>query len=64
MDPTTEDRRSRQTMPESRLFMSSLSRRELARRRPGRAHIWRMRLLGVLLVAIVVVVFLVEHGGA
>ena len=27
------------------------------------AHIWRMRLLGVLLVAIIVLVFLVEHGG-
>jgi hypothetical protein len=50
-------------MPESRLFMSSLSRRELARRRPGRAHIWRMRLLGVLLVATVVLVFVLEHGG-
>jgi hypothetical protein len=49
-------------MPESRLFMSSLSRRELARRRPGRAHIRRMPLLGVLLVAIIVVVFIFEHG--
>ncbi|HEY6523687.1 MAG TPA: hypothetical protein VIY10_07960 [Solirubrobacteraceae bacterium] len=50
-------------MPESRLFMSSLSRRELARRRSGRAHIWRIRLLGVLLVASIAVVFLIEHGG-
>ncbi len=49
-------------MPESRLFMSSLSRRELARRRPGRAHVWRIRLLGVLLVASIVVVLLLEHG--
>jgi hypothetical protein len=50
-------------MPESRLFMSSLSRRELARRRPGRAHVWRLRLLGVLFVAMVVVAFVLERGG-
>jgi hypothetical protein len=51
-------------MPESRLFMSSLSRRELARRRPGRAHGWRVRLLVVLPVAIIVVVaFILERGG-
>jgi hypothetical protein len=48
-------------MPESRLFMSSLSRRELARRRPGRAHLWRVRAVG-LLVAIIVVAFLLGHG--
>jgi hypothetical protein len=50
-------------MPESRLFMSSLSRRELARRRPGRWHTWRVRLLWVLFVAIIVVAFLIGHGG-
>jgi hypothetical protein len=50
-------------MPESRLFMSSLSRRELARRRPGRAHGWRVRLLVVLPVAIIVVAFILERGG-
>ena len=50
-------------MPESRLFMSSLSRRELARRRPGRAHAWRVRLLGGLLVAIVAAAFVIGRGG-
>jgi hypothetical protein len=49
-------------MPESRLFMSSLSRRELARRRPGRSHIWRLRPLWVLLAAILVAAFLIGHG--
>ena len=46
-------------MPESRLFMSSLTRRELARRRPGRFHLWRLVLLGVLVVAIVMAAFLI-----
>jgi hypothetical protein len=50
-------------MPESRLFTSSLTRRELARRRPGR-HLWRLVLLGVMVVAIVLVAFLIGHGGA
>jgi hypothetical protein len=50
-------------MPESRLFMSSLTRRELARRRPGRWHVWRLVLLGVLVVAIVLAAFLIGHGG-
>jgi hypothetical protein len=50
-------------MPESRLFMSSLTRRELARRRPGR-HVWRFVLLGMLVVAIVLAGFLIGHGGA
>ncbi|MGH2881342.1 MAG: hypothetical protein ACRDPM_24205 [Solirubrobacteraceae bacterium] len=50
-------------MSESRLFMSSLSRRELARRRPGRSHLWRLRPLWLLVVAIVVAAFLIGHGG-
>ena len=52
-----------QRMPESRLFMSSLTRRELARRRPGHSHLWRLVLMGVLVVAIVLAAFLIGHGG-
>ncbi|MGZ4244363.1 MAG: hypothetical protein ACXVR1_13065 [Solirubrobacteraceae bacterium] len=44
--------------------MSSLTRRQLARRRPGRFHLWRFVLLGGLVVAIVVAAFLIGHGGA
>ena len=51
-------------MPESRLFMSSLTRRQLARRRPGRFHLWRLVLLGVLVVAIIAAAFFIGHGGA
>ena len=52
-------------MPESRLFMSSLSRRQLARRRPGRTAAGTLRPL----IAIVVVVlicaaaFVLGRGG-
>ena len=53
-----------QTMPESRLFMSSLTRRQLARRRPGRFYLWRFVLLGVMVVAIAAAVFFIGHGGA
>ena len=49
-------------MPESRLFMSSLSRRELARRRPGRSHAWRIVLLGAVAAAIIVAALLLGHG--
>lgn len=49
-------------MPESRLFMSSLSRRELARRRPGRSHAWRIVLLGAMAAAIIVAALLLGHG--
>ena len=45
------------------MFMSSLTRRELARRRPRRSHLWRLVLLGVLVVAIALVVLLIGHGG-
>ena len=52
-------------MPESRLFMSSLTRRQLARRRPGRFHmVVRFLLLGVLVVAIIVAAFFIGHGAA
>ena len=52
-----------QAMPDSRLFMSSLTRRQLARRRPGRFHLWRVVLLGVLVVAIIAAAFFIGHGG-
>jgi hypothetical protein len=50
-------------MAQSRLFMSSISRRELARRRPGRAVRVGQLLLVLLVVAIVVAAFLLGHGG-
>jgi hypothetical protein len=50
-------------MPESRLFMSSLSRRQLARRRPGRAHLGTALLLGLVVVAICAAAFLLGRGG-
>ncbi|MGH2915054.1 MAG: hypothetical protein ACRDMX_08700 [Solirubrobacteraceae bacterium] len=50
--------------PESRLFMSSLSRRELARRRTGRSHHWRVLALGTALAAAIVVAsLLLGQGG-
>jgi hypothetical protein len=51
-------------MPESRLFMSSLTRRQMARRRPGRFHFWRVVLLGVLVVALIGAAFFIGHVGA
>ena len=56
-------------MPQSRLFMSSLSRRQLARRRPGRAPVGSLRTLVLLLLLLLVVVlicaaaFAVGRGG-
>ncbi len=50
-------------MPESRLFMSSLSRRQLARRRPGRSHLLAVVLLGSLVVLAGAAAFIVERGG-
>jgi hypothetical protein len=55
-------------MPQSRLFMSSLSRRQLARRRPGRAPVGSLRTLVLLLLLLVVVLicaaaFAVGRGG-
>ncbi|MFL5862983.1 MAG: hypothetical protein ACJ780_19780 [Solirubrobacteraceae bacterium] len=44
--------------------MSSLTRRQLARRRPGRFYLWRFVLLGVMVVAIAAAVFFIGHGGA
>jgi hypothetical protein len=52
-------------MPESRLFMSSLSRRQLARRRPGRSPVRSSRLVVVLLVVVVIcaAAFVIGRGG-
>ncbi len=53
-------------MTESRLFMSSCSRRELARRRPGRTVPWRVLLLGLLGLLVVLAgaaAFLMGRGG-
>lgn len=50
-------------MPESRLFTSSLSRRQLAaRRRPARAAVRQQLLLGALVIAICAVAFLLGRG--
>ncbi|HEY2258674.1 MAG TPA: hypothetical protein VGH45_03135 [Solirubrobacteraceae bacterium] len=53
-------------MPESKLFMSSISRRELARRRPGRG--WgRAQLVTLLVLALLIAVgvgaYLAGRGG-
>ena len=51
-------------MPESRLFMSSLSRRQLARRRPGRAPVpSRLLVLSLLVVLICAAAFMIGRGG-
>ncbi|MFZ0089058.1 MAG: hypothetical protein WAL63_06110 [Solirubrobacteraceae bacterium] len=50
-------------MPESRLFLSSLSRRQLARRRPGRSHLTAVVLLALLLVLAGAAAFFIERGG-
>jgi hypothetical protein len=52
-------------MPQSRLFMGSLSRRQLARRRPGRAPALSARLLVVLLIVVLfcAAAFVIGHGG-
>lgn len=47
-------------MPESQLFMSSLSRRELARRRPGRS--WPRPVLFMAMLAVVVIAALLLAG--
>ncbi|MGA9859454.1 MAG: hypothetical protein WBQ18_16435 [Solirubrobacteraceae bacterium] len=50
-------------MPDSRLFMSSLSRRQLAaRRRPARAAVRAQLLAGLLLLAVCAVAFLLARG--
>jgi hypothetical protein len=52
-------------MPQSRLFMSSLSRRQLARRRPGRAPVGSLRRLVLLLVVVLIcaAAFVAGRGG-
>ncbi len=50
-------------MPESRLFMSSCSRRELARRRPGRTVPWPTVFMGLMVVLVCVAAFLLGHSG-
>jgi hypothetical protein len=50
-------------MPESKLFMSSLSRRQLARRRPGYSARWSARLASLLVVLICAAAFVVGRGG-
>jgi hypothetical protein len=49
-------------MPDSRLFMSSISRRELARRRPGRPPVWPRLLLVLLLAAVIAGAFFAGRG--
>jgi hypothetical protein len=50
-------------MPQSRLFVSSVSRRDLARRRPGPPRLPLLLLLLLLVVIIAcVVVFALGHG--
>jgi hypothetical protein len=50
-------------MPESRLFMSSLSRRQLARRRPSRSPLRPTLLMAVLLIVVCAAAFLLGRGG-
>jgi hypothetical protein len=50
-------------MPESRLFMSSLSRRQLARRRHGRSPMRLAMLVGLLVVLVCAVAFVIGRGG-
>jgi hypothetical protein len=50
-------------MSQSRLFMSSISRRQLARRRPGRGPRPLALLLVLLVVALCLAAFLVGRGG-
>jgi hypothetical protein len=50
-------------MTESRLFLSSCSRCELARRRPGRSVPWLALFVGLLVVLVCAAAFLVGRGG-
>jgi hypothetical protein len=50
-------------MPESKLFMSSLSRRQLARRRPGHSLRWSVLLVGLVVVLICAAAFVAGRGG-
>jgi hypothetical protein len=49
-------------MPESRLFMSSLSRRQLARRRPGRS-LRPLLVMAMLVVIVCAAAFVIGRGG-
>ena len=52
-------------MPQSRLFMSSLSRRQLARRRPGRGPARSLRAMMLLLIVVLIcaAAFVAVRGG-
>jgi hypothetical protein len=52
-------------MPESRLFMSSLSRRQLARRRLSRSPAWSLRPMMIVLMVLLIcaAAFIVGRGG-
>jgi hypothetical protein len=50
-------------MPESRLFMSSLTRRQLARRRSGRVVPKAVLVVGLLVVLVCAAAFLFGRGG-
>jgi hypothetical protein len=50
-------------MPESRLFMSSLSRRQLARRRSGRSPMRLVLLVGLLVVLVCAAAVVIARGG-
>jgi hypothetical protein len=49
-------------MPDSRLFMSSISRRELARRRSGRPPVWPRLVFVLLLAAVIAAAFFAGRG--
>jgi hypothetical protein len=49
-------------MPDSRLFMSSISRRQLARRRSGRPPAWPRLMLLLLLAAVIAAAFFAGRG--
>jgi hypothetical protein len=49
-------------MPDSRLFMSSISRRQLARRRSGRPPVWPRLVFVLLLAAVIVAAFFAGRG--
>jgi hypothetical protein len=49
-------------VPQSRLFMSSISRRELARRRPGRGWARLALLILLLVIAIAAAAYLFGRG--
>jgi hypothetical protein len=50
-------------MPQSRLFMSSVSRRQLARRRPRGPRFPLSFLVALVLVVIAVLALVAGHGG-